>query len=116
MSVTGMARLLRKILVITVIAVLVIGTTTQFAPLRAALADTGQQTGMMADCDQPMPPAKQMPGCIEHTGCLCVPTLPAAPAASAVPFRWTSIHYAPGTEVLAGRSVKPELLPPILAG
>jgi hypothetical protein len=108
--------ILRRILVFFVIAALVIGATAQLVPLRAALADTNQQAGMMADCDQPMPqPVKHMPGCMDQTGCLCVPTLPAAPASAATLLQWTSIRYVARAVALSGRSLKPELLPPILA-
>jgi hypothetical protein len=115
MSIAGMTMFLRRILVLSVIGALVISATAQLVPLHAAMADTSQQASMMPGCDQPMPqPAKHMPGCMDQTGCLCVPTLPAAPAAAATLLQWISIRYASGAIALSGRSLKPELLPPIL--
>jgi hypothetical protein len=125
-----MATVLRRLLTLFLAAAFFVGATVQVLPSSAALADVGIHSDKMAgrdgasaaplkpvaDCDGPgVPPAKPMANCIDHFGCLTVPALATAPTAPPTPFRWVSITYISGATSLIGRSVEPELSPPILA-
>jgi hypothetical protein len=123
-----MAMVLRQLLTLFLATAFFAGATVQLLPSTTALADLGVHSDKMAGCDGPsvvkpmadcdgpvMPPAKPMSNCIGHFGCLTVPALATAPTALPTPFRWASIAYIPGATSLVGRSVEPELSPPILA-
>ena len=123
-SIRGMATVLRRLLTICLAATFLVGATVQLLPSSGALADLGSRAAdKMADCNHQMsdcgdpsaPPAKHMPNCIDHVGCLTVPVLEASPTAVPMPFRWTSVAYISGAASLLGQSVQPELSPPILA-
>lgn len=107
-----------------------VGATVQLLPSSTALADVGSHHDKMAGCDGPaaapakpmadcdgpgMPPTKPMPNCIDHFGCLAVPALTTAPTSLSKPVQWASVAYTSGATSLIGRSVEPELSPPILA-
>ena len=124
-----MAMVLKRFLVLTLAAAFFVGATVQLLPSGTALADAGVHSDKIAGCDRPaaiplkpmadrdgpvMPPAKPMPNCIDHVGCLTVPALSTAPTALPMPFRWASVAYISGAASLVGRSVEPELSPPIL--
>jgi hypothetical protein len=114
--VSCMATVLRQLLTLFLAAAFFVGATVQLLPSSTALADVGFRTDKMACCDGPtMPPAKPMPNCIDHFGCLTVPAVATVPTALPTPFRWASIAYISGATSLVGRSVEPELSPPILA-
>jgi len=125
-----MAMVLRQLLTLFLAAAFFVGTAVQLLPPSTALADVGVHSDkmagygrqaaapvkQMADCDRPgVPPAKPMPNCIDHLGCLTISALATAPTALPMPFRWASIAYMSGATSLVGRSVEPELSPPILA-
>jgi|SRR5579883_1251764 hypothetical protein len=129
MSIAGMATALRRFLVLSLAAAFFVGATVQLLP-GAALAGWGAQRGKTAGCEGFMPapakamtgcdesgipPAKPMPNCIAHFGCLTVPALTAAPASLPRPVNGTAVAYTSRGTPLAGRSVEPELSPPILA-
>jgi hypothetical protein len=110
-----MAMALRRFLTLCLAAALLVGATVQVLPWNAAMADTGH-SDQMAGCTEPQaPPVKHMPNCIDHYGCLTVQALPTAPTALSMPFQWAPIAYIADATSLVGRSVEPELSPPILA-
>jgi hypothetical protein len=128
--VSCMATVLKQLLTLFLAAAFFVGATVQLLPSSTAVADVGVHRDKMAGCDRPaaapvkpmadcdrpgVPPAKPMPNCIDHFGCLTVPALAIAPTALPMPFRWASIAYISGATSLVGRSVEPELSPPILA-
>jgi hypothetical protein len=78
--------------------------------------ETGVHADMAGGCAGPQPPCTgHMPNCVDHVGCVTVSALPASPISVAVAFEWASPDYDLVSESLAGISVKPALLPPILA-
>lgn len=111
-----MAAALKRLLTLGLMLALVIRTTAQLMPSSMAHPDMGLRADMAGGCDRPQPPCTgHMPNCIDHLGCLTVSALPASPVAIAVVFEWTSLDYDLAPTALSGRSVKPELSPPILA-
>ena len=113
---------LKRLFTIGFAAAFLAGATIQILPPSTSMADTGGRSDQMvscdnetADCCQPAAPAKDMPNCIGHFGCLTVPALAVLPTTLPRPFRWVSISYVSGTPSLFGQSVEPELSPPILA-
>lgn len=111
-----MAAALKRLLTLGLMLALVIGTTAQLMPSSIAHPDMGLRADMAGGCDRPQPPCTgHMPNCIDHLGCLTVSALPASPVSVAVAFEWTSLDYNLAPTALSGRSVKPELSPPILA-
>jgi hypothetical protein len=123
MSIRDRTTVLRRLLTLCLAAAFFVGATVQVLPSSMALADVGGHgnkmancNGQMSDCGDPStPPAKHMPNCIDHFGCLTVPALATSPTALPTPFRWTSVAYVSGASSLLGQSVEPELSPPILA-
>lgn len=104
---------LKRFLTLCLAAALVVGATVQILPWSAAMADTMGHD--MAGCaDHAPPPVKHMPNCIDHYGCLTVQTLPISTALLATPFQWISVAYVTGATPMLGRSIEPELSPPIL--
>ena len=111
-----MVTVLRRLLTICLAAAFLVGATVQLLPSSTALADMSIHNDKMAGCAEPgAPPAKHMPNCVDHLGCLTVPALATSPTAIPTPFRWASVAYTSGTSSLFGQSVEPELSPPILA-
>lgn len=107
---------MKRLLTLGLMLALVIRTTAQLMPSSMAHPDMGLRADMAGGCDRPQPPCTgHMPNCIDHLGCLTVSALPASPVAIAVVFEWTSLDYDLAPTALSGRSVKPELSPPILA-
>jgi hypothetical protein len=126
--VSRMATVLRRLLTLVLAAAFFVSATVRLLPSSTVLADMGVHSSKTAGCDGPpavkpmadrdgpgMPPAKPMANCIDHFGCLTVPALATAPTALPMPFRWASIAYMSGAPSLVGRSIEPELSPPILA-
>jgi len=69
----------------------------------------------MGNCDHPAAPCKGMtPACIDGMGCVTLIGLPTIPLAAATPFEWDVVSYTIFDVALAGRTVPPELFPPIL--
>src|SRR5579883_806666 len=119
MSIAGMATALRRFLVLSLAAAFFVGATVQLLPGAALAGCEGFMPApakAMTGCDESgIPPAKPMPNCIAHFGCLTVPALTAAPASLPRPVNGTAVAYTSRGTPLAGRSVEPELSPPILA-
>jgi len=93
-----------------------VAATVQLMPASMALAADGIHQADMSGCDQPKPPPcpDRSPYCVDNFGCLSVPALPIAPTALAAPYQWAiTIAYDFGSAPLLGRSIKPELSPPI---
>src|SRR5437763_7422658 len=108
MSIAGMAMILRRLLTICLAAAFFVGATVQLLPPSTALAEMGVHHEKMAGCAGPeAPPAKHMPNCIDHFGCLALPALPTSPTSAAMPFLWTSVAYALGAASFVGLSVPP---------
>lgn len=68
----------------------------------------------MGDTDKPMPCHDSTPACMKRICCLVSTTLPAAPPSVALPVP-SGVHYPLAASLDGGRSVKPELFPPISA-
>ena len=96
----------------------VVGLTTQtILPARAVPMPVPMRAaGMPAHSDErPVAPCKPAtPICVDHVGCVTVMAVP-APTAMGVSIRWHTVSYDPALSHLRGRSVEPELSPPILA-
>lgn len=108
--------ILRRLLSICLTAAFLVGATVQALPSSMAMADLSAHSEMGGGCDHPKPPCPdRTPNCIDHFGCLSVPALSISPTALQMPFQWASIAYISGATSLVGRSVEPELSPPILA-
>jgi hypothetical protein len=96
-----------------------VGLTMQAVlPARAAaMPKPMSAAGMPGHSDErPLAPCKPAtPLCVDHVGCVTVIAVPSSPAAMGVPIRWRAIRYELAASSLTGRSVEPELSPPILA-
>ena len=90
--------------------------TLQVIPHAPAMASDLSMAGMdMSNCDHPAAPCKGMtPACIDNMGCATIIGLPTAPLSAATPFEWGVLSYAVFDVALAGRTIRPELFPPIL--
>jgi hypothetical protein len=77
---------------------------------------TMSMAGMdMGNCDRPTAPCKGMtPACIDSMGCVTIIGLPTIPLAAATPFEWGVLSYTTFDVALAGRTIRPEIFPPIL--
>jgi hypothetical protein len=67
----------------------------------------------VADHDQSS--GKTAPICIDAGGCVVSASLPAVVGPDWIPVHWTPIAYWQSSPTLSGRTVGPELDPPILA-
>ena|SRR5258707_613576 len=113
----------RLILALTIPAFLV-GMTLQLLPPKAALAAVGT-AAVSGDCPHmamPPPdagashtmPCKGMdPECVKQMGCLGTPSLPLRFSASFVPFAYGKVAYWSPSISRDGRSIEPDLFPPI---
>lgn len=69
----------------------------------------------MSNCDHPGAPCKGMtPACIDNMGCATIAALPATPLLTSAPLRWDVLSYRLVDAAMAGRTIRPELFPPIL--
>jgi hypothetical protein len=69
----------------------------------------------MSDCDHPAAPCKGMtPGCIDRMGCATIAALPATPLPASAPLHWDVLSYGVVDVAMDGRTIRPELFPPIL--
>ena len=100
------------------------GMTLQSMPPAAAFAGGGAaktdsdcpHMGMQhRDAGTPhLVPSKGMDAeCIKQMGCLGIASLPLRPPAPAVPFVYNKVAYSVWALLRAGRSIEPDLLPPI---
>lgn len=107
---------LKRLLTICVALAFLVGVTGQLMPASMAGPQMTMRADMAGGCACPQPPCNgHMPNCLDHGGCITVSALPASPTLIAVPVEWLSLDYDFARRALAGISVKPELLPPILA-
>jgi hypothetical protein len=116
--------LLHRLIVAVTILAFVGGMTLQLMPPKAVFA-AATTTATERDCQHmavPSPqadsshtmPCKGMdPECIKQMGCLGTPSLPLQLTADFVPFVYDAVAYWMLAESSDGRSIKPELLPPI---
>jgi hypothetical protein len=116
--------LLHRLIAAVTILAFVGGMTLQLMPPKAAFAAATttanerdcQHTAMgspHADSSHTMPCKGMDPECIKQMGCLGTPSLPTQLTADFVPFVYDAVAYWVPAESSAGRSIKPELLPPI---
>jgi hypothetical protein len=99
------------------------GMTLQLMPPKAAFAAPAQA---MSDCAHMMMPPNDagtgqkapckggdLPECIKQMGCVGTPSLPSRLGADIVPFAYDKVVYWSPAVVRDGRSIKPDLFPPI---
>jgi hypothetical protein len=63
---------------------------------------------------QDMPCKGKVPDCSDSLGCAVVVDLPTPPSAAFVAVNWVQVVWAAGEAAFAGRTVPPELFPPIV--
>jgi hypothetical protein len=69
----------------------------------------------MSQCDHPAAPCKGMtPGCIDSMGCVAIVALPTMPLLTSAPLHWDVLSYRVVDVAMNGRTIRPELFPPIL--
>jgi hypothetical protein len=108
----------RRLLIVLLALAFFAGAT---GPLTSANVAAGLpmpcHDGMASDTapmsDSSMPCKGMMPACADAMGCVVLAALPAAQTAASVPVVWALIDYPVLAAMLDGRSVKPELFPPI---
>jgi hypothetical protein len=107
---------LRRLVMVCVALIFLVGVTATLVQARMAQSDMGIRGDVAGGSPGPQPPCTgQMPGCVDHVGCVTVSALPTFPGSVVVVFEWISLDYDLVPESLSGISVKPELSPPILA-
>jgi hypothetical protein len=98
--------------------VFVVVMTMQVVPHATAMpSDTSMSMdGMdMSNCDHPGAPCKGMtPACIDSMGCATIAALPATPLLTSAPLHWDVLSYSFVDVAMNGRTIRPELFPPIL--
>ena len=100
------------------------GMTLQLMPPQAAFAASTMPS--VGDCSHRMMPpdhtgtsdkapskGSNLPECIKQMGCLGTPSLPLRLGADVVPFAYDKVVYWSLAVLRDGRSIKPDLLPPI---
>jgi hypothetical protein len=121
--------MLRRVGILLLTFAFVVGLTTQLVPRALAMDyQTPCPMGMEAMGDMPMDqadtsadvdpsgsPCKGLtPDCIDAMGCVvAVAALPHAPISASTAFKWVDVAYSFVTPSLAGRSIPPDLFPPI---
>jgi hypothetical protein len=116
-----------KRLFISVLAIaLLAGTTSQLMPHGAMIAaakaaapcvamDMSTVSSSPSAMSDDMPCKGMIPVCTDSIGCAVVVDLPMPPQTAPAPVRWVQIVWSAEQTALAGRSVSPELFPPILS-
>jgi hypothetical protein len=116
--------LLHRLIVAVTLLAFVGGMTLQLMPPKAAFA-AAKTTATQSDCqDMAMPPPLAVPShtmpcngidpeCVKQMGCLGTPSLPLRLGADFVSLTYATIAYWLPATCGDGRSIKPELLPPI---
>jgi len=98
--------------------VLVLVMAMQVVPHASAMpSDTSMSMdGMdMSNCDHSRAPCKGMtPACIDSMGCATIVALPTAPLLTSAPLHWDVLSYGFVDARMNGRTIRPELFPPIL--
>jgi hypothetical protein len=110
--------MLRRLSILLLVLAFVAGTTGSLTSANVALAvPMPCHDGMASDTapmsDSSMPCKGMMPACADAMGCIVLAALPAAPTAASVAVVWAAIDYPVLASMLDGRSVEPELFPPI---
>ena len=112
----------RLIVALTLLA-FVGGMTLQLMPPKAALA--ARMSSTMEDCahmamlpddggsGQKTPRRGMDPECIKQMGCLGTPSLPLRQGSGFVPILYTVVTYWTAALLRDGRSIEPDLFPPI---
>jgi len=107
---------MKRLLMLGLTLGFLVGVTAQLLPPGMPGTQITAGADMDDGCAGSQPPCTgHMPNCVDHVGCVTVSALPASPASVAVAFEWISLDYNLAPDCLSGISVKPELLPPILA-
>ncbi|SRR6266576_6849325 len=115
---------LHRLLVVLTLLAFVGGMTLQLMPPKVAFAASPMPAA--GDCSHmTMPPddggsgqkapcqGSDLPECIKQMGCLGTPSLPLRFSASFVPFAYGKVSYWAPAILGDGRSIEPDLLPPI---
>ena len=100
------------------------GMTLQLMPPQSAFAAPATSSG--GDCSHmtmrpdagsthqaPCKGGSDLPECIKQMGCLGTPNLPLRLGADIVPFAYGKVVYSTPAVFRDGRSIKPDLFPPI---
>ena len=107
---------LKRFLTLCLALAFLVGVTAQLMPSSIVETQMTVSAEMAGGCAGPQAPCTgHMPNCVDHLGCITVSALPTSPTSIAVAFEWTVLGYDLVPKSLTGISVKPELLPPILA-
>jgi hypothetical protein len=114
--------MLKRIATYVLSLAVVLTMTLQTVPhasgmLSELLSEPAMSTAVMGmnDCDHPAAPCTGMtPACIDSMGCVTVIGLPTIPLSAATPFDWGVPSYTAFDVALAGRTIRPEIFPPIL--
>jgi hypothetical protein len=98
--------------------VFVLVMTMQLVPHAAAMPSDMSMSmdGMdMGNCDHPGTPCKGItPACIDSMGCATIVALPATLLLTSAPLYWDVLSYGFADVAMNGRTIRPELFPPIL--
>jgi hypothetical protein len=116
--------LLHRLLIAVTLVAFVSGMTLQLMPSKAAFAAIGTakisgdcphmaMSPQDADSDHAMPCKGMDPECVKQMGCLGTPNLPLRLGNGFVGFAYGKVVYWTPATFCAGRSIKPDLLPPI---
>src|SRR5689334_17886426 len=108
--------MLKRLGIMVLVCVLVAVSAMQMIPAAASgPAGPLASASMPCDHDQPATPHDSHPaGCLDMSGCLACPVLTGSPVITVETFAWSAASYSPSANALVGRSVEPELFPPIL--
>jgi hypothetical protein len=83
--------------------------------MRVPMSTTAEAVAAHPDSRPVAPCERSTPVCAEHVGCVIAAALPVSAAAAGVPVERRAVGYNTAPSHLAGRSVEPELSPPIVA-
>lgn len=116
--------MLKRLFIAVLAVALLAGTTAQLMPHGAMIAAATAATPCEA-MDMPaagvgpstvpadMPCKGKIPVCNDSIGCAVVFNLPTPVRVAPVAVRWTGIVWSAAPSALAGRTLEPELTPPI---
>ncbi|HEV2548414.1 MAG TPA: hypothetical protein VGU20_13825 [Stellaceae bacterium] len=112
--------MLKRLSNVLLVLALVAGTTGALTSANVAAGmpmpcNDGTASDMAPISDPATPCKGMMPTCADATGCIIVAALPAAPTSGSVPVVWAAFDYPSLAAMLDGRSIEPELFPPILS-
>jgi hypothetical protein len=110
---------MRRIAILLLAVTVVVGITTQMVARAWAIDSCPMPTASTAHMPTSAPssdtPCKgQTPGCVDMTACITTVAVLAAPVSAPIAISWAPVTYSFSTHRLDGRSVEPELSPPIL--